>query len=305
MCRHLLLCLILLFLVPTGSVVRAQQMYQLSQYMFNNYIVNPAVAGTYNFFQIRTNHRFQWTGVRDAPMTNAVSVFGPHSKLPMGFGGLFYSDMTGPSSRFGLMGSYAYNFPLNSEIRLSAGLSVGTIIYRMDASKFYLGDNETPIEDPALLKFASKTTAVPEASIGIYVYASHFYVGFAAHQLIPMKLPFYSQSIKPNRLLPHIYLNFSYLLYLYESFEFEPGIILRYAAPTEFLFDVNVKMTYQGMVWAGLSYRFMDAVSAMIGYIHDRKFYIGYSFDFSYTNLRKFSYGTHEVMLGYQFDKIK
>lgn len=288
-----------------GNAVYGQQMYQLSQYMFNNYIVNPAVAGTYNFFQIRTNHRFQWVGLRDAPMTNAVSVYGPHAKLPMGFGGLFYSDITGPSSRFGLQASYAYNFPLTSEIRFSAGLSLGAAVYRMDGSKFSLGDNTNLADDPALLNYASKTTATPDASVGFYLYASHFFVGLSAHQLIPMRLPFYSNSIRGNRLLPHIYVNASYLIFLYETFELEPGIILRYGLPTEFLFDVNIKMTYQGTVWWGLGYRFMDAVSAMIGYIHDGKFFIGYSFDFSYTTLRKHSYGTHELMLGYQFDKIK
>jgi hypothetical protein len=37
----------------------AQQIPQFTQYMFNNYLSNPAVAGTYNYYQIRLNNRYQ------------------------------------------------------------------------------------------------------------------------------------------------------------------------------------------------------------------------------------------------------
>lgn len=298
-------CLVAFVMFVSAMPAAAQQMYQFSQFAFNNYLLNPAVVGTYNFYQIRTNHRFQWVGVSDAPMTNIVSVHGPHSRLPMGFGGMFFSDITGPTSKTGVMGSYAYNIPINSEMRVSGGLSVGFMAFRIDASKFDLGDNVTFEDDPALLNYRPKTVFTPDASIGFYLYATHFYVGISAHQLFGQRLRFYDNSIMKNQLRQAFYISGGYLIFLTEDFELEPAAVLRYTYPSPFQFDLNVKCTYRNMVWGGVSYRFRDAVSILFGYQHKGRILFGYSFDFSYTGLRRFNGGSHELLIGYQFDKIK
>ena len=299
---------VLLFtLLGLGAAQQAQgqQMYQVTQYMLNNYVVNPAVVGTFNYFQARTHHRFQWIGVNDAPITNVVTVYGPLAKRSMGFGALFYNDLTGPTSRTGLSGSYAYNFALNSEMRLSLGLSLGFMAFKVDGSKFDLGDNNTPTNDPALLNNESRTSIVPDGALGVYLYASHFYVGGASQQLFGNELAFYGKTILPNTLKRSFYLHAGYLIYLSESFELEPALIAKFSPPSPFQFDVNVKATYLNRVWAGVSYRHGDAVSFLIGYKHDNRILFGYSFDYSYTRLRSYSIGSHELMIGYQFDKIK
>ncbi len=287
------------------SKVAGQQMYQLTQFMLNNYTVNPAVVGTHNYFQARTNHRFQWIGMSDAPITNVVSVYGPLTKNPMGFGALFYNDITGPTSRTGLLGSYAYNIALTDEIRISAGLSVGFMAFRVDASKFDLGDNTNYATDRALLTFQSKTSVVPDAAVGVYMYASHYYVGAACQQLIGNTLTLYGHPVRENALRRSFYAHGGYLIYLSENFDLEPSVIVKWSPPSPFQFDLNVKATYLTRVWAGISYRHLDAVSFMIGYRHDNRILFGYSFDFSYTRLRAYTGGSHELMIGYQFDKLK
>ena len=287
------------------SEVAGQQMYQLTQFMLNNYTVNPAVVGTYNYCQARTNHRFQWVGMSDAPITNVVSVYGPLTKSPMGFGALFYNDITGPTSRTGLMGSYAYNIALSDEIRISAGLSVGFMAFRVDASKFDLGDNTNNATDPALLTFQSKTSVVPDGAVGVYMYASHYYVGASCQQIMGNALTLYGQPVRENALRRSFYAHGGYLIYLSENFDLEPSVIVKWSPPSPFQFDINVKATYLTRVWAGISYRHLDAVSFMIGYRHDNRILFGYSFDFSYTRLRAYTGGSHELMIGYQFDKLK
>lgn len=287
------------------SKVAGQQMYQLTQFMLNNYTVNPAVVGTHNYFQARTNHRFQWIGMSDAPITNVVSVYGPLTKNPMGFGALFYNDITGPTSRTGLLGSYAYNIALTDEIRISAGLSVGFMAFRVDASKFDLGDNTNYATDRALLTFQSKTSIVPDAAVGVYMYASHYYVGASCQQLIGNTLTLYGHPVRENALRRSFYAHGGYLIYLSENFDLEPSVIVKWSPPSPFQFDLNVKATYLTRVWAGISYRHLDAVSFMIGYRHDNRILFGYSFDFSYTRLRAYTGGSHELMIGYQFDKLK
>ena len=124
-----------LMILASSTGLLAQQMPQYTQYMFNDFVINPAVAGVYNYYQIRTNHRFQWVGLLDPPMTNSIAFYGPHAKLDMGYGGYVYNDVTGPTSRTGITGSYAYNIAVTGDIRLSMGLSASVMQYRIDGTQ--------------------------------------------------------------------------------------------------------------------------------------------------------------------------
>ena len=50
-----------------GSMLQAQQLPQLSQFMINDFAVNPAIAGMDDYYQIKTSVRNQWVGIEDAP----------------------------------------------------------------------------------------------------------------------------------------------------------------------------------------------------------------------------------------------
>jgi type IX secretion system PorP/SprF family membrane protein len=68
------------------QAVQAQQLPQLSQYQFNDYVFNPAVAGSRPFFELRSGHRYQWVGIQDSPRTFTLSGTTPLGKN-MGLGG--------------------------------------------------------------------------------------------------------------------------------------------------------------------------------------------------------------------------
>jgi type IX secretion system PorP/SprF family membrane protein len=283
----------------------AQQIPQFTQYMFNNYLSNPAVAGTYNYYQIRLNNRYQWVGMNDAPQTNSISFFGPLSKKDMGWGGYIYTDITGPTSKMGVMGSYSYNMRLNDEYRISGGLSFGFMQYKLDGSKLTLGDNFVAGQnDPAISK-ASLSTFTPDASLGFYMYSSLFQVGISAHQLFGQKLKLYQDPIGVNRLRQHIMISGSTRIILDRYYDIEPGLLLKYMYGSPFQFELNTKITYKKEMWGGLSWRFKDAIAILIGYNYKKRYLIGYSFDYSYTGIRKYQSGSHEIMIGYLFDKIK
>ena len=78
-----------LFLIVFASIqVKAQQLPQYSNYMINDYVLNPAVAGNNNYFEGKSDNRYQWIGITDAPRTYMLSVHGPHKNQKMGFGKL-------------------------------------------------------------------------------------------------------------------------------------------------------------------------------------------------------------------------
>ena len=102
--RHTLLLLSIILVAQ----VDAQQLPQLTQYQFNDYVVNPAVAGSRPFFEIRSAHRYQWVGIQDAPRTFTFSGSSPVGEK-MGVGGYIFTDIVGPTRRTGFQFSYAYH----------------------------------------------------------------------------------------------------------------------------------------------------------------------------------------------------
>jgi type IX secretion system PorP/SprF family membrane protein len=302
--RFLLAFVMLLSVSLTYQNATAQQLPQFTQYMLNNYIVNPAVAGIYNYYQIRSNNRWQWTGLTDAPQTYSISAYGPHNRLDMGFGGHLFSDLTGPTGRFGMSGTYSYNQKITQDIRAAGGLSLGFLMFRVDGSKFDLGDLQTTVPDPAL--FAnSRSFFTPDASLGVMFYTTFWFAGLSAHQLFGQRIKFVDQKVGINRLKQHLMLSGGVLVPLNRDWEFEPSTLVKYMFGSPVTADLNAKFTYRKQFWGGLSLRWSDGAALVMGMTYDNRYMFGYSYDYSFTSIRKHQFGSHEIMIAFLFDKLK
>ncbi|HEY0176010.1 MAG TPA: type IX secretion system membrane protein PorP/SprF, partial [Pedobacter sp.] len=62
------------------NAVTAQQLPQYTQYVFNSFLVNPAVAGIENYTDVKLGYRKQWDGINGAPETGFFSVNMPLGK---------------------------------------------------------------------------------------------------------------------------------------------------------------------------------------------------------------------------------
>lgn len=292
--------LLILFSLSVAMNVAGQQLPQFSQYMFNDFVLNPAIAGIHDYYQIRTNHRFQWVGMTDPPMTNSISFYGPHASMDMGFGGSIYTDVTGPTSRTGVSGSYGYNIALYGDMRLSMGLSLSVLQYRVDGTQL------TP-KDPSdmFIQGVVSTTYVPDAGAGIYLYGDNFYAGFSAAQLLNNKLEIFEEKTGLNRLKSHFFVTGGYRIEVDPDWILEPSAIIKATAPSQLRFEVNAKVEWMEMVWLATGYRYHEAITVMAGYNYDDKFYFGYAYDIGITELRLYNMGSHEIMIGYRFNDIK
>ncbi|MFN3404525.1 MAG: type IX secretion system membrane protein PorP/SprF [Cytophagaceae bacterium] len=65
---------ILLFALPFTA--EAQQVPIFSQYVWNHYLINPAVGGADNFLEAKGGYRNQWTGIEGAPQSFYMSAHG-------------------------------------------------------------------------------------------------------------------------------------------------------------------------------------------------------------------------------------
>lgn len=285
-----------------------QQDPQYTLYMLNPIVYNPALAGTANFYQIRLNSRFQWVGFKDAPITNSVSAYGPHSKKDMGFGGTVVMDNTGPTTRTGINGVYGYNISVQKDLRVSFGLNLGLIQYKVDGTniKTYgqLVESNTYI-DPSLAGTVY-STLIPDASAGVYVWNSQYYGGFSALHL----LNFFSKDAQRNVKAVDILSTTYYLMggmmkQINREWTIEPTLIAKKVVPAPFQFEISAKAIYKNMLFGGLAFRTQDAVSVVLGYTHDKKYHFAYAFDLAVNDIRRYSSGSHEIVFGYNFDRIK
>ncbi len=294
--KRILFIISLVFLL--SSLTKAQQLPIFTQYMFNDYLLNPAIAGVHDYYQVKTTYRQQWVNITDAPATYIISTYGPHSRKDMGFGGFIFNDKVGPMSNTGLYLSYAYNLQIFSDIRLSLGLFAGAVQWKYDANSVKMNNELDPLN-------VEESKFHPDASFGAFVYTSQWDVGFSANQLLRTRVDTESDTLDVvSRLTSHFYLTGRYRYNLNRDIDLEASGWLKYVHPVTPQFDLSVRGIYQKMAWFGIGWRTGDAISILIGY-NQGLVNIGYAYDITTSPLRNYSAGTHEVVIGVRFSSIK
>ena len=70
--KFIISCLCFLIVVKAC----AQQQPYYTQYILNNFILNPALAGIENYWDVKASHRHQWVGLDGAPVTTYITIRG-------------------------------------------------------------------------------------------------------------------------------------------------------------------------------------------------------------------------------------
>ncbi|MDD3878347.1 MAG: type IX secretion system membrane protein PorP/SprF [Bacteroidales bacterium] len=288
---YLLLLLIILF-----ARVFSQQQPLYSQYMLNEFLLNPAIAGTDITSPVRLTFRQQWVGIKDAPSTQAIS---GHTLLKggenIGAGGFIYHDKFGPVSQTGIHGAFSYHLKLSANTNLSFGLSMSAFQYAINESNL----NIINPNDPAITG-TSETVWVPDANFGLYLNNSHFYAGLSSTQLIQKQ--FNMNEYNLGSMVRHYYFTVGYKWALGENYLLTPSVLLKSTDFTPVQLDINARIDYKNYIWLAFSYRHKDASVAMIG-LKKERFQFGYAFDYTLSGLASYSHGSHEIMIGYELIK--
>lgn len=285
-----------------GSAIYAQQMPQYTQYLLNGYVINPAMAGSTNYFEGKMNHREQWVGITDAPRTNIISVSGPLVPQKMGIGGYIYSDINGPTRQFGANLSYSYHIRITDDLRLSMALYGAFLQFAIDGSKISTKNTNDP-----LLSTGIQTSIIPDAGFSFYGYAKKYFFGFSAAQLTYSKISYRELTATTSgRLVGHYFIIGGYNYDLNQDIRIQPSVLMKYAAPVPVQAEFSLRGIYKEMISATISYRSSDAMSFTAAYTHQKHLTLGYSYDFLVSGLNNYSSGSHEIMIAVRFkDRTK
>lgn len=289
--------LIISLLLFSGSSLFSQQLPHFSQYYLNDFMINPAVAGSRGYFEGISVHRYQWEGITDAPRTYTLSVNGPTKNRKMGLGGYIFTDNVGPTRRTGFNLSYAYHLKINEKLKLSLGLNAGVMQFMIDASKITLRD-----QNDAIITNGVQSELVPDVGFGLYLYHKKFFFGVSIPQLLNYNVEFFEEGENPTGTLPaHFFTTAGYKFHVSEDFTVEPIVFVKYVNPAPVQVEGTLKLTYKNKVWLAGSYRDLDAIAVSVGFFVSNSFTIGYAYDITTTNLKNYSNGTHEVLIGARF----
>jgi type IX secretion system PorP/SprF family membrane protein len=314
---------------------KSQQRPFYTQYILNQYIINPAISGLENYTDLKLSARDQWVGLNGAPRTTYLTVHAPLGKKDYrtsatsyeipgqnprgkyywenytaaephhGIGFSMINDRTGSFNRFSAAASYAYHLGLSPTTNLSAGLSAGITNVSIDRSKHNFDGYGDPFDPATGSSISGEINKIrPDISAGLYLYSRHYFIGLSAQQIIPQKLSFADDAafLTTGKLIPHIFLNTGFRFLLTEDINAVPSLMVKYiqgSSRKNFQPELNLKMQYRDQFWVGGSYRYQNGYAAMIGLNVNNAFNVGYAYDFTTTNLNTVSRGTHELLIGF------
>lgn len=317
------------------STAHAQQKPHYTQYILNQYILNPALTGIENYTDLKLSHRRQWVGLQDAPITSYLSIhtalgkgdprtsatsmdvygdatssrgsayWDEYSAAPNhhGVGLQIIQDQAGPFRNTSVMATYAYHLGLNAKTNLSAGFGVGYGQLALNMNKLFFGP-DVPV-DPAIAGSGVLNRGHLDMNAGLWLYSDRYFFGIAGNQLVPQKIEYAQNLIRLNdgKWVPHFFATAGYRFLLSEDINLIPSVMVKKVDPVPIQYDLNAKIQYRDLLWAGATYRGQYGSAAMAGFNAMGRLTISYSYDYTTTRLNTVSQGTHEILIGYLFHK--
>lgn len=318
----------LLFTAPLALL--AQQPFQFSQYFQNAVTINPAVAGSEEFLDLKLGYRQQWSGVEGAPETFFVSAHGSLSKnqnefpyqnnslrisdpglytrlensnrlgspLHHGLGGYIANDQQGIFKQLSGFLSYALHIALTNNTTLSLGVSGGINSREINVSGIKLG--ETEITDPTYEAYLAQQGRLANFNMntGFFLYSEKYFIGYSAARILQNEIYANVDHISAKQQMVHYGL-MGLRVNLNPDLQMVPGLLLSYNGIDPLLYDMNLRFKFNEMVWVGASYRNTQTIAGMAGFSLNNFINLGYSYDYGMANVNDFSSNVHEIMLGF------
>ncbi|PKD19240.1 hypothetical protein APR41_16765 [Salegentibacter salinarum] len=285
---------LLIFCLMFSVSALAQQLPQFTQYMYNTISINPAYAGSRDGFSITALNRNQWAGVSGAPNTQTLSVHSPLTNDKVGLGLSVINDKTGYENYTYAYGDFAYRLDFNNNISLAMGLKAGMSYYNLDEELF---NDQQVLNDPFFEDQFNKWT--PNFGIGFYLSAQNWYIGASAPKLINNNNHEYNEFLAMEQI--HYYLTGGYVFDLNENLKFRPTTLLKMTSGAPLSVDFSGTMIFHEKFYMGANWRIEDALGAFLDVELFDGFRAGYAYEYSISDIRPYTSGSHEILLIYEF----
>lgn len=297
--------------------VKAQDI-AFSQFYANPIYLNPALTGSKICPRLTLNYRNQWPGIYRGYVSYSAAFDQHFDAISGGLGVIAMADVQGQGAlqTFSGGGIYSYRLQATRSIVINAALQAGYLQYRLNWDQLIFEDQIIPGTGEVLPSSPSENPpsrfniGEVDFSAGFLAgYKERLYLGAALHHITMPDLAFYVGNT--NRLDMRITVHAGAIFDKEQGLEggdledlsFSPNIIYMQQGAAHQL-NAGMYVNYYPFVtglWFRHNFENADAAIVLIGFQQPR-FKIGYSFDFTFSNVSIRSGGAHEVSLAWQFD---
>jgi type IX secretion system PorP/SprF family membrane protein len=308
----------LVFIILTCDVYAQDPHF--SQFYANPLYLNPAMAGVTICPRAMLNYRNQWPGLGKAFNTYNFSYDQYVNFLHGGVGLLVTADRAGGGNLNTTVVSlmYAYKFNINTKLQASGALKAGYYQRRLVWENLQFEDMLDSRGGGFTLPTSEKQPDNPsigalDFSAGVFMsYDDLFYGGITADHLTQPKTGFYTENSTMLHLKFTVHAGANINLHKSGSatdereFSLSPNILYQQQFDYRQL-NIGMYLTispFIGGVWFRHTFENGDALIPMIG-IHYENLRVGYSYDYTVSQLSGSSGGAHEVSASWQFPCIE
>jgi type IX secretion system PorP/SprF family membrane protein len=285
-----------LFLI--SNAIFAQQEASFTQYRNHMNIVNPAYVTMDNEATLSSTLRDQWTGVPNAPLTQAVS-FGTPVGRNLGLGLSVVNNENFVEKQTLVAIDFSYKVQLNETIDLYLGIKAGGDFYNLNTSGLKTYNIE---KDPAL---ADLNTFTPNIGLGAVLKSENYYISLSSPRILSTeraKNEAGYATVATDR--PHIYLSGGYNFDLNStttSLVLKPSIMIRYVKNAPASVDFTTMLQISENFEIGAMYRTDQAIGVITDFKINKHLLLGYSYEWSTRSTLASAQNTYELLLQYRF----
>jgi type IX secretion system PorP/SprF family membrane protein len=295
--------MILLALLNHSFSGFSQQVTQFSQYLNNNFLVNPAATNVNDHLNLDFSFRQQETGNIKSINSSYLSIYGalyapkPSQKMTHGFrdkkyienssAGAFSAEITPvigaiiSKDNFGLVErstfhvSTGIHLPLNSRYTLSTGATIGSVLLNVSDDYFVLEENDLPF-----LNFVNgfNKQSFLDLGLGIWLYSDNLQVGYCLERLYSgnsLKAG-NQETFKTNN---QHFIQLGFRLPLNKDWQITPTILARINKMEPRGMDYSMKAIYKNRLWSTISLRKQSLLVFNLGVNVSPYLSVNYSYD--------------------------
>lgn len=289
------------------TCLKAQNAPQITQFVFNPLLYNAAYAGYENAIQINALYRAQWTGLNGNPNFVGLSAHTPIKSSGSNAGITLTNDALGEQRTTHVHLNYAYRIPLRFG-NISFGVSAGMLQHQLDGTKLRApqSDNSIPVNNnDAFIPNTKEQTIIPEFSTAMYLTIKKMQFGLSTNNITASKSKLNTQAGNTEIKFTRYYTGSAlYNILLGRNLVLVPAFLLK----TDFInyqTDFNAILYFKNNIYIGASFRgntsdSNDAVAFIFGFNLFKNFRLGYSYDYTLSQLNDASNGSHEITVGYK-----
>jgi len=264
--------------------------------------VNPAYTGLEGIYDMVLLTRQQWVGIDGAPRSYYLASNVPLRSRKTGVGFVIQNQSSGPYTQGEFFLNYSYTVNISETSTLSFGLRGGLNNYRIIVNDLRVIDQgdylfENDVKNLIRLNFGT----------GIHYQIQNYFVDFSIPLLLRNKFSHergdeVGKENKGERVY-NIQTGASYQIM--EGFALRPALAVWFAKGTPPLIDIRLSAEIQDIIVFGLAYRVSGSFGGFFTFNILDNLVLGYAYELPLAYDYHLSSGTHEVVLGLDFQLFK